>query len=707
MNSLDTLRSIGTDHCLTADDIFEAVFAAGSLLNEDDREASDALEIAIRLLEARRNGQVPDGCIDAVEYLAEECGLYPYINLDNFGHITQSVIEAHAVKLNEKVYLHAKQMKILLWLLEGSNVVLSAPTSFGKSLLVDAFISQRQPYVVVMLLPTIALIDEARRRLRRNFGGVYRIITAVTEIYDEDQPTVFILTQERFLQREDGLKIDFLFVDEFYKLDPGRDDGRYETLNLAVYQALPKARQTFMAGPHIRNIDLGPNWTGSFRFSQTNYRTVTVNVIDRSAKEEKLQTFLTDLRSVGEQNSLVFTSVPGSAQNLMGNIIDEGINYPTELGGKLGQWIAENYHKDWKIGRGASNGIAVHHGRLPRSLGQLFVRMFDDGHLKLLICTSTLIEGVNTSAANVFIYDKKINKTDFDFFSFANIRGRVGRMMRHFVGNAYLYHEPPAEIETRVNVPVLSDPGSSTDFIVMNVDRNELSAAGKERQDRLPAETGLTREILKKHGVIGVELLGQVLDRINIELQQSPSNLIWTGYPNKDQRKAIAELVLHIAHTRKEPPGLHSAGWIGWAWSELGRSHTLPAYLRWFARNFGQGGDRSAGVDTAFQFLQACEFIFPRSIAAIEALVIHAAPDAKVAYGPFIASLENWYKPVWLKQLDEAGIPIPLAERLRKHIGDVEDRAAAIEAIKLINLDNLPEFGEVDRFIIQQALIAA
>lgn len=704
MTSLDTIRSIGSDRRLTADEIFEAVFAAGSILNEDDREASDALEIAIRLLEARRNGQVPEGCMDAVEYLAEECGLYPYINLDAFGHLTQSVIEAHAVKLNEKVYLHAKQMKVLLWLLAGDNVILSAPTSFGKSLLVDAFLAQRRPHTVVMILPTIALIDEARRRLSRNFRDNYRIITTVTEIYDENKPTIFILTQERFLQREDNIKIGFLFVDEFYKLDPGRDDGRYETLNLAVYRALPKSRQVFMAGPHIRNIDLGPNWTGNFRFSQTNYRTVTVNVVDRSAKEEKLQTFLADLRGVGEQNSLVFTAVPGSAQNLMGSIVDAGINYPTNLGTKLGQWIADNYHQDWQIGRGAANGIAVHHGRIPRSLGQLFVRMFDDGHLKLLICTSTLIEGVNTSAANVFIYDKKINKTDFDFFSFANIRGRVGRMMRHFVGNAYLYHEPPAEIETRVDVPVLSDPGGSTDFIVMNVDRAELSTSGKERQDRLPAETGLTREILQKHGILGVELLGEVYDRIQIELRQRPGNLIWTGYPNKEQRKAIAELVLHIAHSRKDPPGLHSPGWLGWAWSELGRIHTLPAYLRWFARNFGKDGDQSSGVDITFQFLQACEFIFPRSIAAIEALVAHAAPDAKVAYGPFIVSLENWYRPVWLKQLDEAGIPIPLAERLRKHIGDVADRAAAVAAIKAIDFDNLPEFGEIDRFIIDQAL---
>ncbi|WP_291566054.1 helicase-related protein [Bradyrhizobium sp.] len=195
----------------------------------------------------------------------------------------------------------------------------------------------------------------------------------------------------------------------------------------------------------------------------------------------------------------------------METILQADINYPTSLGPELGTWISQNYHSEWPVARGNEKGIAVHHGRLPRSLGQLFVHLFNEGEVKVLICTSTLIEGVNTSAANVFIYDKKINRTDFDFFSFANIRGRVGRMMRHFVGNAFLYHQAPSEIETRVEVPVLSDPGSATDFLMMNVDRSELSTLGRQRQATLPFETGLSAEILREHGGLGVGLL-QALD---------------------------------------------------------------------------------------------------------------------------------------------------------------------------------------------------
>lgn len=703
MSDLATLRSLPADRPLTSGQVFDVIFAAGSVLSDTDREEETSLEIAIRLLEARRNGQIPVDCLDAVEHLAEECGLYPYVDADRFGFLTQTVIEAHAVQLEEKLYLHAKQMQILLWLLQGDSVVLSAPTSFGKSLLVDAFLARRHPHTVVAILPTIALIDETRRRYMRSFRSSYRIITTVAESYDASLPTIFVLTQERFLQRKDQLKIDFLFVDEFYKLDPHRGDTRFETLNLALYRALPVSKQSFMAGPHIRNIELGAKWSGNFRFIRTDYRTVTVNVIDRSKSQKLFEAFRSDLQRVGNESSLVFTATPGSAQKLMDDLVSSHLTYPSTIGPQLAGWIKDNYHPDWPVAGGNENGIAIHHGRLPRSLGQLFVHLFNAGELKVLICTSTLIEGVNTSAANVFIYDKKINRSDFDFFSFANIRGRVGRMMRHFVGNAFLYHEPPLETETEVQVPILSNPSDATDYLVMNIERSELNPAGLQRQDNLPGTAGLSATILREHGGLGVELLTTLRTRIIQMLAQKPDALIWAGYPTKDQRIAIAELALLVAHSRRDPTGIHTPRMVGWAWSQLQKIRTLPKFLRWFTSTWFKD-DKPAGVDAAFQFMQACEFSFPRTISAVEAIVLHLRADANVDYGPFIVALESWFRPAWMKEVDEAGIPLPLAERLAPHLNNPTSRSDALSQIAALDLQRFPSLGTVDRFILSLAI---
>jgi Superfamily II helicase len=687
---------------LTADSVFDAIQTAGEHLADGDRESEVALEIAIRLLEARRRGSLPDGSSQAVEFLAEECGLYPYVDSSRCSLLTQTIIEAHAVNLRERVYLHAKQMQVLLWLMQGDNLVLSAPTSFGKSLLVDALLASTKPKTVVMILPTIALLDECRRRLVATFGEHYVVVTTVAEEYDPEVPTIFVLTQERFLKRQDIEHIDLLFVDEFYKLDPQRDDTRYQTLNLALYRALPKAKQCFMAGPHIRGINLGQRWTGNFRFVQTDYRTVTVNVIDRSDSKERLHAFLADLKEVGDQSSLVFTASPNSAHGLLHEIVKAGIEYTTDLGPKLSSWISKNYHKDWPIAWGSEKGIAIHHGRLPRSLGQLFVQLFDKKSIKLLICTSTLIEGVNTSAANVFVYDKKINRTDFDFFSFANIRGRVGRMMRHFVGNAFLYHEPPEAVETSVSVPVLADPSNATEYLLMNVNDSDLSDAGKARQAEIPFESGLSELLLREHGIIGVELLVSLSERVSDLLAEAEETLIWKGYPDSEQRKALAELAVFVAQKSSDRFGVHTAKQVAWAWSQLNSIKTLPKFLRWFVRTF-YPMQPAEGVDAAFQFLQACEFSFPRSLAAVEALVHEQLPSAEIAYGPYIHSLENWFRPQWMKQLDEMGIPLPLSERLSQMISPTATRAEAANRLRAMNL-SATDFDDMDILILRSAL---
>ena len=63
--------------------------------------------------------------------------------------------------------------------------------------------------------------------------------------------------------------------------------------------------------------------------------------------------------------------------------------------------------------------------------------------LPILICTSTLIEGVNTAAKSVLIYDKAIANRNYDFFTFSNIRGRAGRLGQHHVGKVYLSTDLP------------------------------------------------------------------------------------------------------------------------------------------------------------------------------------------------------------------------------------------------------------------------
>ena len=68
------------------------------------------------------------------------------------------------------------QFKIFNLLMHDENIVLSAPTSMGKSVIIDALIASNKYNRIVCVVPTIALIDETRRRIHKKFGNMYEVI---------------------------------------------------------------------------------------------------------------------------------------------------------------------------------------------------------------------------------------------------------------------------------------------------------------------------------------------------------------------------------------------------------------------------------------------------------------------------------------------------------------------------------------------------
>jgi len=111
--------------------------------------------------------------------LIRHYGLYPYLDKNLLTIKDALAREFHRPGLlaastdqspevldeNEGLIFHRVQAEVFRHILDGENVILSAPTSFGKSALVDALIESGRFDNVVVVVPTIALIDETRRRL--------------------------------------------------------------------------------------------------------------------------------------------------------------------------------------------------------------------------------------------------------------------------------------------------------------------------------------------------------------------------------------------------------------------------------------------------------------------------------------------------------------------------------------------------------------
>ena len=295
---------------------------------------------------------------------------------------------------------------------------------------------------VVIVVPTLALIDETRKRLAQKFRDRCQLITHQAQVARGDKVNVYILTQERVRNRIDLTNIDFFVVDEFYKLDFRHDEDKQRAieLNLAFHKLAATRAQFYLLGPNVQAIKGLDKY--EFHFIPSDYSTVAVDVLqfDLPRGGEDRPNKLVELARSIDEATLIYCQGPGSAVKVARRLLREVAKMPIAACAATAEWMSENYHPEWAAVEALRHGIGLHHGGIPRALQQHMVRLFNEGAIKFLICTSTLIEGVNTAAKNVIVYDRRRNRNVLDFFTYKNIQGRAGRM-GHTLSAKYICSE--------------------------------------------------------------------------------------------------------------------------------------------------------------------------------------------------------------------------------------------------------------------------
>lgn len=81
-------------------------------------------------------------------------------------------------------------------------------------------------------------------------------------------------------------------------------------------------------------------------------------------------------------------------------------------------------------------GLAFHTGELPINVRIKIEEACREGLLKLVFCTSTLLEGVNLPADNI-LSQPYITVRKTQSIRFLNLIGRVGRLGHSIIGNVF------------------------------------------------------------------------------------------------------------------------------------------------------------------------------------------------------------------------------------------------------------------------------
>lgn len=669
--------------------------------NDNDSEARNSL---IKLLDYLKKNKIEYTPI--INNLIRQTGLYPYINLDTANWNDKLVYDMFKVNIGDKkpITLHREQSSLLKKLLLDKDIAVSAPTSFGKSFVIDAFIAIKQPKNIMIIVPTIALTDETRRRLQKKFSNDYKIITT-TDVALNDK-NIFIFPQERaisYLQTIDSL--DILVVDEFYKASSKFDKERSSTLLKTIVKLGKIAKQRYFLAPNIKDIKNNP-FTKGMDFVHIDFNTVFLEKIflyeDIKTEDDKNK-HLINILNKDISKSLIYAGTYSEISKVS-SLLLKYIETKENILDEFSIWLEDNYSKDWILSKLVSNGIGIHNGQLHRSLSQIQVKLFEEENgLNHFITTSSIIEGVNTSTAKVIIWKNKNGNPKLDHFTYKNIKGRAGRMFKHFIGKVYVLDKPPVEEEIELVLELPQDDladfeedlkGNLTSLQIQNIIeyKNKMETLlGKENYNKLVKENAFKNSL-------------ELVKKIAIDMSDYPASWNGLGYLNSNNTDKWDSSLYKLINLLPGKWGKYS-DFVEFVKILFGNaSKTIPTLLEDLNKK-----NINIDIDTFFKLEKNVTFQLS-SLASDVNILQKIIFKNNIDISPFVSMLSHAFLPSVVYLLEEYGLPRMLTKKIHYaniiNFNDKElDIHSTLDKFREIGIEyikeNVKEFDKFDIYILE------
>ena len=468
--------------------------------------------------------------------------------------VLTSVVKSAKLCTTNEIQLHIFQKEILD-LYNHNNLknryFLSASTSFGKTFLVYEIIKKMDYKNVLLIFPTLALLSENYEKLlvNKNYKNDFQKYTLHTLSLSENiQPegyNIFLFTPERYLSfienSEVEFQFDFVFIDEIYKIDNDfiideeqKENERDVAYRIATFFANLKTKDILLAGPYI---DLKPNSSFKNFLVDNNIKALDYNCIElvnktsscpiKGGKSKSLFSQIEFILNKNE-NTLVYCQDQCSCeryaknllkQNILTAVMDTSDNPMLDFISHL----EHTYGSDWTLIECLKHGIAFHHSLIPKYIQKEIINYFNLKIVKVLFSTTTITEGVNTSAKNMIVLHSKKGEKILKKFDAQNIQGRAGRFSEHFSGNLIVLDKQFNEILNRDTDNVLqhrnydlNKPKDTRDILYVNP--NYLNSQDRKKRQEITAlirSNNLPKEIITHCKMFDIFEKCKVLQALN------------------------------------------------------------------------------------------------------------------------------------------------------------------------------------------------
>lgn len=397
--------------------------------------------------------------------------------------ISKRKISHTIINGDREIYLNRFQRQAYLEFITSDVVSVSAPTSAGKSFilyqtLIQFIIEATSPINIVYIVPTRALISQVERDFMLT-AKEYKIndvfISSVPRLDNSElkKSQVFVFTQERlhyFRTQSPDFKFNYVIVDEAQKISEGNRGILLQQKIEELVRDMPDIKifysSALTSNPEILYSDLESKQNKTSvktEFVAVNQNLLYVtqqpghtmkwntvlctrdkqiplgsfNLKYRPTGDLKKIAFIVEALSHQDGGSIVYMNKAAFAERLANILYDAlpDVDANQEIRNLI-DFTKDTVHKDYLLNKVLTKRIAFHYGNMPILIRQEIERLFEAGLIKYLICTSTLLEGINLPAKSIFLKAPTRGTgnplKDADFW---NLAGRAGRLGKEFQGN--------------------------------------------------------------------------------------------------------------------------------------------------------------------------------------------------------------------------------------------------------------------------------
>lgn len=587
--------------------------------------------------------------------------------------------------LDSEILLTKEQKDLYDTFKEKRRLVVSAPTSFGKSRIVREIISHNSYESIMMVVPTNALLSETHFAFKQdeNLKGYNLIYSTHSE--PSSEPTIYIFTPEKFdvYTDENKVRFDFFIFDEVYKVDSV--DNRSSVFASCLYKAYRERCDYYLIGPYFNSFskEFLRRTNGYFEKYNTdivqkkiiNYFSdsrIDIEGAELKSLKGKDPRLMQVLQSVSGQ-SIVYVGRKDSAETRANYIAGKRIKeIKNEALDELIEYIKRHISESWRLLECLIKGVAFHHAGVPKYIQSEIVDLFNSGVLDVIVCTPTLTEGVNTSAKNVIFYDTTKADVELSGFDVKNIVGRSGRFGHHFVGRAIFLEEHVAVEEIdEIRFPIFDDEFiTAEDNIQISLD--DLNKSGLQQRDAIMDRVlreQIPLELLKKNKYIPFEKQIGLIQYLRREKHIGRNLAGLHSLPDKAQMSLIMELVhdqLFADSDKKE----------SWTTGRLTKFVKFQIYhkpsLKVMIAEYNAVKEDTKIRNVLELIYRYFEFSLPKYLMAFER-IFNFVYNGKISLALTITHLQYGSDKIQDILLVDAGVPRSIVNRVSESLNGVKD----------------------------------